>query len=112
MVRGVIRRETLLFDHLQASKTLGDAGRSLLLGEFVRNMKRVLVDARTLKADRVFAKLSIRTSDLPPTRMATSDSFVVPQTFGAKDMLERILCVVFDFMSCKISLKMKSCIRD
>lgn len=55
-----IRRGTFLFNHLQASKALGDGG-SLLLGEFVRNMKRVLVDrlrTRTLKEDRVFAKLS------------------------------------------------------
>ena len=57
-----IRRGTFLFDDLRASKTLGDAGGSLLLGEFVRNMKRVLVDrlrTRTLKEERVFAKLSV-----------------------------------------------------
>jgi hypothetical protein len=61
-VRIDIRRGTFLFNHLHASKTLGDAGGSLLLGEFVRNMKRVLVDrlrTRTLKEDHIFAKLSL-----------------------------------------------------
>jgi hypothetical protein len=62
-VRIDIRRGTFLFEHFQASKTLGDAaGGSLLLGEFVRNMKRGLVDrlrTRTLKEERVFAELSL-----------------------------------------------------
>lgn len=61
-VRIDIRRGTLLFDHLQARKTSAVAGGSLLLREFVRNMKCVLVDrlhARTLKADRNFAKLPL-----------------------------------------------------
>jgi len=61
-VRIDIRRGTFLFNHLQASKTLSDAGGSMLLGEFVRNMKRVLVDrlrTRTMKVDRVFAELSL-----------------------------------------------------
>jgi len=58
-----IRRGTFVFDHLQANKTLGDAGGSLLLSEFVRNMKRVLIErlwTRTLKEDDLgFAKLSV-----------------------------------------------------
>ncbi len=56
-----IQRGIFLFDHLQANKTLGDAGRSLLLGEFVRYMKRVLVDrlfTRTMKEESIFAELS------------------------------------------------------
>jgi hypothetical protein len=61
-VRIDIRRGTFLFDHLQASKTLGNAGGFPLLGEFVRNMKLVLVDrlrTRTLKVVRYFSKLSL-----------------------------------------------------
>lgn len=61
-VRIDVRRGTFLFDHLKANKTLGNAGGSLLLGEFVRNMKRVLIErlwTRTLKEYRGSAKLSV-----------------------------------------------------
>jgi hypothetical protein len=56
-----IRRGTFLFDHPRESKTLGDAG-SLLLGEFVINMKRGLANrlhTRTMEEDRVISELSL-----------------------------------------------------
>jgi hypothetical protein len=61
-IRIDIRRRTFLFNRVQASKTTGNAGGSLLLGEFVENMKRMLEDrlrTRTLKKERIFAKHSV-----------------------------------------------------